>query len=176
MKRIFFAVATIAAVLTSGWSFAQEANNETEKYEHLKVLEPLVGEWRSETTNEETGASVEWHLKTSWSETKNTIVGEVRTRRVDSDADARQKEWVRDSHIFYSWNASTDCLEYVCVRPRPGQIFLCKVQPQEKGVFAYSPLREGQTGGAWMTMTSTENELIMKIPNAGIEWPLKKVK
>lgn len=62
MKLCTMLIAT-AAIFCGGFAYGQEERPTTK--EHLKVLQPFVGEWSAETTNDE-GETVDIVLKYAW--------------------------------------------------------------------------------------------------------------
>ncbi len=155
-----FAFPCLVANLLAGANYAQETEvEENAQYEKLKVLEPLVGEYRYEAPVQANGEQREWRLLIFWNKQKKMLLGESRNRRIDGSATVKEKEWNFGERQYYVWNDREGRIESFQVRPARGLVNTCEVRLMGNGVFVIKLL--GSTGdpvveSAQITMTATD--------------------
>ncbi len=170
MKRQPLTLIAIAAILTCGRNYAQNQEVETqtnEEYEHLKVLEPLVGTFLIEGKNDETGQRWEWTHTTSWiGPGRKMLKIEQRSRIADNEAALKEQEWTTGhSYHFYVWNNAEKRIEYISVWGGRGVVEIKGVHSKGNGTFSMpvvsttmSPADKYET-----TVTVTSDTLVWKI-------------
>lgn len=165
--HLALAFAFLAANLVADANYAQEtAVEENAQYEKLKVLEPLVGEYRFDGQVQANGEQREWRLLFFWNKEKKMLLGESRNRRVDAGATAEEKEWNFGQRQYHVWNDREKRIESYHVRAAQGVIATREVKPMGNGVFVLELLSstgDSVAESAQITMTAT---------NAGIAYRL----
>lgn len=189
MKRLIFTLTTFVAMVTGSLNFAQEpAADGNPEYERLKVLEPLVGEYRAIGDVQPDGEQREWRLSFFWSKQKKMLLAESRNRRIDAQATPEDKEWNFGERQYYVWNHRTNRIEWVHVRPAFGVVNTREVTAQGNGVFSMQLLTstsDAATEPGLFTLTGTADSLKMKFsdrkkpdgqPDEDLEFTLPRVK
>jgi hypothetical protein len=170
MKHFNLALVTVVATTFCGFTHAQEAENETQtsrEYEKLKALEPLVGTYIIEGTNEETGVNWEWVITIDWNgPPKSMLIVEDKRRWANAEEDVKTKDWAttKNRHYFV-WNNSTERIEYMNVWARRGRISVHHVIPKGEGTYSMPRLTttESPAGNANITVKVDESSLVWKI-------------
>jgi len=160
----------VAIIVLSGIALGQEPNEEEQiQYEKLKVLEPLVGTYIIEGTNEENGTKWEWVNTIGWNgPSKSMLIIDDKIRWANAEEDVKAKDWViTKTHHYFVWNATTQRIEYVSVWARQGTIVVNHVIPQGEGVYSMSRLSttESPVGNA---------DMLVKVDDTSLEWKVIK--
>ena len=189
MKRIMSSVAVaVAAVAVCGWANAQEVSKtQSAEYEHLKVLEPMVGNYHGEWSNNEAGEVGEMALTISWNDPKNMLIAESKSRTLEASTKRPKSEWTPGIRQYYVWNHQENRIEHIDIQAWSGAVVVYEVAAKGDAVYSYSLLRTtGLPGGkADITMIATDRDLTAKItsirtPDGGtlddMEWKAQRVK
>jgi hypothetical protein len=136
MRRSSFLITALSAIFVCGLIYAQDATEEENlEYEKLKVLEPLIGTWQIEWTNDETGVKGQAKVEISWSETKKMVRQKQFMRTAEPGADLVEQEWNARADRCYLWNHNTKRIEQVNINERSGWVITREVKPSGGGVF-----------------------------------------
>lgn len=155
MKRIAFTLTIVAVIFTCGLTYAQPAAVVPNvEYEKLKVLEPLIGTWRIETKDDETGAIWEALITVSWSATQKMIVSDVKTRNADSDSKLGKQEFQPFQEQFFVWNPDAKRIEFINVNLLGGAVYISEAKIDANGVISYPRIRS--TRGRFLTDRTDE--------------------
>jgi hypothetical protein len=142
MKLLGMLSVLIAAFSIGSLSYAQpQKDEENVAYEHLKVLEPIIGTWTTSFDNNYTGWHVEIMTTYSWSPTQKMLVAKGKTRRVKIGDDSSTQEWSDlDVPEFWMWNTVSKSIERYSVVPEAGMACVDKVVSKGEGVFEIAPI------------------------------------
>jgi hypothetical protein len=166
--NLLTAVLAIATIACGGLATAQEEmDSEQAEYQHLKVLEPMVGNYHAEWTNDEAGEKWETELTISWNDSKNMLIVESKNRALEPATNRPKSDWIPFLRQYFVWNHQEKRMELIDVRAWSGTVDVSEVAAKGNGVFAYSMIRTtGRPGGQGdVTMTATEHDLTAKIIN-----------
>lgn len=166
MKRMFLALTATVAGLMCLPTYAQDATEgDNLEYEKLKVLEPLIGTFHQNWTDEKTGEIRESEATISWCDSKKMLVVTGRQRAAKTeDAVARQpwKAWT--DIIHYYWNNVSHQIESVRVRPEEGFVTVNTITPNDNGVFVYTQIKTSsdRSGSPKLTVEATDEALTLR--------------
>lgn len=154
MTRLFLAVLLIAVCPASLVMGQTERPAEGPEFEHLKVLEPLLGVF-----SEETNGNFEIRRKHNWTGRKRMIVVTLEVKPKDSEQDFSDTPY----REFFYWNAQDQRIEQVVVNPRNGRTERYVVTPNEDNEFDFELVNTSRAGslskGTWAV---TEKGLAMR--------------
>ncbi len=145
----------------------QKPDAESGEYAQLKVLEPLVGTYRSEWTNQESGDQGESNLTISWNDSKNMLIAESQYRTIASDTNRPKTEWMPAIRLYFVWNHVGKRIESIDVQAWSGVVNISEVTAKDGGVLSLAEVRTtGRPGGsASISLVAAEHDLTVKITN-----------
>jgi hypothetical protein len=117
-------------------AYGQDASEENVEYEHLKVLEPLVGTWLMSGTNDEDDVDWEYKLIYSWSPSKKMLVGHGNLRWATTNDSLSEKEWEPREHRSIIWNHKKKTIEQTILHPNRGSVSVLSFTGKGNGRFA----------------------------------------
>jgi hypothetical protein len=164
---------TVMALFVCGLTYAQDTSTEQAEqnieYEKLKVLEPLVGTFLMEGTNEQEGTKWEWVHSTDWSgPEKKMLITETKFRSAGAEADLEKQEWaVGKGGFYYVWNNAAKRIEYIAVMARRGSVTVSEVKCNGDGLYSLKRLSTtvSPAGSEETTVTVDDQTLLWKITN-----------
>jgi hypothetical protein len=144
ITRLFLAVLLIAVCPASLVMGQTGRPAEGPEFEHLKVLEPLLGSF-----SQETNGNFEMRRKHIWTDLKRMIVVTLERKPKDSDQDFSDTPY----REFFYWNAQDQRIEQVVVNPRAGRTETYVVTPNEDNEFDFELVNTSRAGsiskGTW---------------------------
>jgi hypothetical protein len=166
MKRAAFA---LVFAVVCGSVYAQDADppNPAE-YEELKVLEPMVGTYRSEWSSANTGGLREMLMTFSWSSSKKMLVAEGKIRRAKPGQDISKQPWTTfRTRSYFVWNHVAKRIEMIDVNTLAGAVHVSEVKSKGAGVFSFLPVSStlNDKAKADMVVTATEEGMTIKFTN-----------
>ena len=166
MKRLIFAVfGTVIAIGMCGVAWSQDAD-ENPEYEKLKVLEPLIGTYYAEWSEED--GEQDTLMTFAWNSNKRALISTREGRKADTKQELRMKRWqgLQDRY-YYFWNAVENRIESVGLNPTGGDCTISVVKPIAKGEYALEFVRSTTTTESRSTVqiVVTDDSLTFKITN-----------
>ncbi len=164
---------SVLVLSLSSLSYVHSQDVENVYYEKLKVLEPIIGTWRSTKTNEQTNKQVETVTTYSWLSNKKMIVATSKLRRADIGEDISKQEWTDlGPRVNFVWNRKSECIEQYFFFYW-GPVIASKVTPQGEGRFELDVFHSTFPDAADSdsdtdvvnVMTITEDELRIRTTN-----------
>jgi hypothetical protein len=166
MKRVVFTLTALAAVVTTGFSYAQDpAASEHPAYEKLKVLEGFVGEWHGKTVNEENNVTQERRATTSWSDSKGVLIVQSQVRRAAEDEDITKQKWRESERGYYIWNQAKQRIEFISVQLWWGASTSYEVRPKEDGVVDYRMISTSLDAEWKLSVVMAKDKYTIKVSN-----------
>jgi hypothetical protein len=90
----------------------QDAAQPNVEYEHLKVLDTLVGTWQGKGTDPESGVEFEFKFTVSWSPNKKLLMGDGMVRAaLPGQGNLEEQEFGPGWRTFWVWNQQEQRLE-----------------------------------------------------------------
>ena len=166
MKRAAFA---LVFAVVCGSVYAQDADSPNPaEYEELKVLEPMVGTYRSEWLSANTGGEREALVTYSWSTSKKMLVAEGKIRRAEPGQDISKQPWTTFwDRRYFVWNHVAERIEMVNVNTSAGTVHVSEVKSKGAGVFSILPISStlNDKAKADMVVTVTKEGITAKLTN-----------
>lgn len=167
MRRIstLFMMGALAVVSLAHGQEAKEQENV--QYEELKVLEPIIGTWGANWTNEQNGEQGEIQMTYSWSSSRKMIMCASRIRKAQPGADLATQDWVDGGpRYYYVWNVTSKCIEVYALYTGIGEAVVSKVEPKGDNKFEMTVIHAAadvSRGDAILTIK--EDEVVTKVIN-----------
>jgi hypothetical protein len=162
------AAVAVTVIVVCGFADAQQKPDaESAEYAHLKVLEPLLGNYRAEWTVPESGDKGESKLKISWNWSKNMLIAESQYRTLEAGTNHPTLEWTSVVRLYFVWNHQDNRIESIDVKAWNGTVSVSEVTAKGDGVFSFSTIRttDRPGGNADIAMIATEQDLTVKFTN-----------